>query len=219
VKLARWNLRISGAEKRDTERATFRAINFLQYYINYCICCIIYSFWSTTTASYPATCTNPVTCNKPNWVEDAKGNRTEMEYDPVHGGITRKIFPADAQGRRHEIRYTYEAIQPMVRNAAGQLAPGSSIWVKKAEYTCTNSAFAGPAPSMACATSTDLVTTTYEYGIPSMANNLWLRGVAVTAFVHNLGVYETRRTCYGYDDVGRLKSTISAEAGLSVCPQ
>ncbi len=59
------------------------------------------------TASYPATCTNPVTCNKPAWTRDAKGNETDYTYDPTHGGVLTVTLPADANSLRRKTFNTY----------------------------------------------------------------------------------------------------------------
>ena len=60
-----------------------------------------------TTASYAATCTNPATCNSPNWTKDAKGNQTDYTYDTTHGGVLTVTAPADAGGVRPQTRYNY----------------------------------------------------------------------------------------------------------------
>jgi RHS repeat-associated protein len=41
-----------------------------------------------TSASYPASCTNALTCNKPTTTTDANSNVTNYTYDPTHGGLT-----------------------------------------------------------------------------------------------------------------------------------
>jgi len=45
-------------------------------------------------ASFPASCTNRVTCNVPVSTTDAKGQVTNYEYDATHGGVTSVIAPA-----------------------------------------------------------------------------------------------------------------------------
>ncbi len=60
-----------------------------------------------TTASYPSSCSNPVTCNSPDWTKDAKGNQTDYTYDTTHGGVLTVTAPADAGGVRPQKRYTY----------------------------------------------------------------------------------------------------------------
>ncbi len=51
-----------------------------------------------TTATFPATCTNTVICNKPTQVTDAKGNVTTYAYDTTHGGVTSVTQPAPSSG-------------------------------------------------------------------------------------------------------------------------
>ncbi len=60
-----------------------------------------------TTAGYPASCLNPVTCNSPEWTKDAKGNQTDYTYDATHGGVLTVTAPADANGVRPQTRYSY----------------------------------------------------------------------------------------------------------------
>lgn len=62
----------------------------------------------TTSASYDATCANPLTCNQPNTTTDARGNVTNYAYDATHGGITSVTLPAPSTGAvRPETRYSY----------------------------------------------------------------------------------------------------------------
>ena len=62
----------------------------------------------TTTASYDSTCTNPVTCNQPNSVTDARGNTTDYTYDSTHGGVLTVTAPAPTTGAtRPQTRYSY----------------------------------------------------------------------------------------------------------------
>lgn len=66
----------------------------------------------TMTASYPATCINYKTCNKPEWVRDANNAQTDYTYDPVHGGVLTETGPVDANGVRPQTRYTYAPSTP-----------------------------------------------------------------------------------------------------------
>lgn len=59
------------------------------------------------TASYPATCTNVVTCNKPEWTRDPKNNQTDFTYDATHGGVLTATAPAAPSGVRPQTRYGY----------------------------------------------------------------------------------------------------------------
>ncbi len=63
------------------------------------------------TASYPTTCTNLKTCNKPTWTKDAKGNQTDYTYDATHGGVLTVTLPADANAAplRQRTYNTYTA--------------------------------------------------------------------------------------------------------------
>lgn len=62
----------------------------------------------TTSASYDASCANPLTCNQPNSTTDARGNTTNYAYDATHGGVTSVTLPAPSAGAlRPQTRYSY----------------------------------------------------------------------------------------------------------------
>jgi RHS repeat-associated protein len=62
----------------------------------------------TTTASYPASCTNVVSCNQPLATTDARGNVTDYAYDATHGAPTSVTAPAATPGGvRPQTRYSY----------------------------------------------------------------------------------------------------------------
>jgi RHS repeat-associated protein len=64
-----------------------------------------------TSASFDQTCANPVTCNRPNSTTDARGNVTNYEYDPSHGGVTKVTYPAPTPNAvRPETRYSYTLV-------------------------------------------------------------------------------------------------------------
>jgi len=60
-----------------------------------------------TTASFPASCANPVTCNSPEWTKDAKGSQTDYTYDTTYGVPLTITAPADASSVRPQTRYSY----------------------------------------------------------------------------------------------------------------
>jgi RHS repeat-associated protein len=61
-----------------------------------------------TAASYDSTCSNPVTCNSPNSVTDARGNTADYTYDALHGGVLTATGPAPTSGAvRPQTRYAY----------------------------------------------------------------------------------------------------------------
>jgi len=55
------------------------------------------------------TCTNPVKCNKPNYVIDANQNRTDYSYDPSTGNLTKVEQPGVAAGRP-TTTYSYTSV-------------------------------------------------------------------------------------------------------------
>ena len=60
------------------------------------------------TASYPASCSNIFTCNRPTATVDALGNQTDYTYDAGTGLITSITQPAPAAGAvRPQVRYSY----------------------------------------------------------------------------------------------------------------
>jgi RHS repeat-associated protein len=64
-----------------------------------------------TSATYPATCSNPKLCNKPLTTTDALGRVTNYSYDPNHGGITTVTAPAATAGSvRPQTRYSYTVL-------------------------------------------------------------------------------------------------------------
>ncbi len=61
-----------------------------------------------TSASYASTCSNPVTCNLPTSVTDARSKVTDYTYDSTHGGVLTVTGPAPGgSGTRPQTRYTY----------------------------------------------------------------------------------------------------------------
>lgn len=68
----------------------------------------------TGAASYPASCANPVSCNKPAWTRDAQGHQTDFVYSPTHGGVLTATGPAPAPGGiRPQVRVSYGAVGPV----------------------------------------------------------------------------------------------------------
>lgn len=156
-------------------------------------------------AEYPATCDNPITCNKPIWSEDAKGNRTDYEYDPVHGGVLSVTGPS-VNGVRPQTRFEYEQRYAWYMNQTELARAPEPIWVLISESFCRPIA----ATADGCSAPKDEVRTVYEYG-PAGPNNLFLRGVIEVADGTSL------RTCYSYDRMGNQISETQPAAGLASC--
>lgn len=162
----------------------------------------------TTVMNFDSTCAASAKCNKPNYLIDANGNRTDFTYDQSSGLPLTESLPA-VNGIRPVKRYSHVQRNAWYLNSSGSYVKDpNSIWLLASEKTCQTSATVGDA----CAVTGDEIVSTYDYGPDSGPNNLWLRGIAVTAG----GV--TRRTCYSYDRLGNKISETSPRAGLTVCP-
>ena len=109
-----------------------------------------------TTATYPASCSNPVTCNLPTSVTDANGNTTNFTYDPGHGGITQIQAPADDSGLRATTNYTYTQVTARTRNASGALVNQSSSITRPLRVTQC-------ATAVSCSGSANEQVTEYTY--------------------------------------------------------
>ncbi|WP_140986915.1 hypothetical protein [Asticcacaulis tiandongensis] len=142
-----------------------------------------------TQASYPSTCTETTAkvCNKPVWVRDALGKQTDYTYDPAHGGVLTETGPADANGVRPQMRYTYTqytAPLAMVPNTP-------NIWRLTKVSTCLTATSGNPA---SCVGTADEQITEFAYAHP----NLFL--TSETKRNGNNTVSTT--TSYGYDWIG-----------------
>ncbi|WP_157082618.1 hypothetical protein [Sphingomonas asaccharolytica] len=162
-----------------------------------------------SSKTFPTSCTNPIICNLPLTVTDARGAVTTYTYDSTHGGVLTETKPADSAGINAVVRHSYAQKYAYIKNSGGGYSPAATpVWVLAEDRTCRTTATVGGA----CAGgSSDEVVTTYDYGPASGPNNLLLRGVAATAD----GV--TRRTCFGYDWMGNKISETKPRAGLAVC--
>lgn len=160
------------------------------------------------TAGYPASCSNLKTCNQPTWIKDAKGYQTDYVYHAASGSVLKITGPADANGIRPQTRHTYEQKYAWFKNASGNFVKASTgVWL----LTKTSSCIKGAASGNGCALANDEVITTFDYGLDSGPNNLFLRGLLVTS------QGQSRRTCYTYDIYGNKISETSPKANLSSC--
>ncbi|WP_137871849.1 MULTISPECIES: hypothetical protein [unclassified Sphingomonas] len=169
-----------------------------------------------SSASFPATCANPVSCNKPDYVIDANGKRTDYTYDGAHGGVLTETGPADANGIQAVKRYAYAQRYAWIKNAGGSFVQAATaVWVLTEERSCRATATTGNACAGGAA---DEIIVSYDYGpsTGSTGNNLLLRGKTVTAQDSD-GVIRSLRTCYGYDRDGSKIWETSPRAGLAAC--
>lgn len=150
-------------------------------------------------------------CSKMTSSTDANQNTTNYNYDPVHAGILSEIKPAPSTGAPRPLKLTsWTQKYAYIKDAGGALVPAASpVWVVATETDCQTVA-GGNSP--VCDGAATQRVTTYQYGADGTANNLWVRGVAVTADG------TTRRTCFGYDQLGRKVSETTPKAYLASCP-
>lgn len=162
------------------------------------------------TASYPSTCTNIITCNKPTWTKDAALNETDYTYDPTHGGVLSEMQPAPTGGAARPLKLTtWVQKYPYYKNPSGTVVAGATpIWVISTVTECQTVAGSN---SPVCDSAGPQRVTTYEYGANGTANNLMVHGISVTADG------TTRRTCYGYDALGNKIWETKPRAGQASC--
>jgi RHS repeat-associated protein len=104
-----------------------------------------------STASYDATCTITVKCNKPNSTSDARGNVTDYTYDTTHGGLLTVTAPAPSTGAvRPQVRYSY------TRLGANGAPSGSGVFRLTGVSACQTSS--------SCAGTADEAKRTFAYG-------------------------------------------------------
>ena len=139
-------------------------------------------------ASYDATCANLKTCNKPNWTQDAKGNKTYYTYDPTHGGVTSVTSPADGTGVTPKAVTTFAQFTAQIRNGSGSLINAGTIWLPQTNSSC--------ATSVTCDGTVNQLKTTTAYATYNL-----LPSSAIVAAGDN-SVSAT--TTYTYDAVGNI---------------
>lgn len=165
-----------------------------------------------TSATYPATnCANPKICEKPLSGTDARGAITNFAYDPNHGGVLSEMKPPPTAGGARPLKLTSWAQRyAYVKNASGLLVQAATpVWVVTSETECQTVA-GGSTP--VCDGSAPSRVTTLEYSSGAAVNALLPRGRVVTADG------TSRRTCFGYDNLGRKISETTPNANLTSCP-
>jgi YD repeat-containing protein len=151
-------------------------------------------------------------CDKPISVIDPNGNETDYTYDPAHGGLLTETLPAQPNGVRPQTRYSYVQRQAWLKTSGGgYVGTGQYVWLLASKSLCKTSAWTGTA---CAAGSSDLVTTTYDYGPDSGPNNLLLRGVVEDSGTGTLNL----RTCYTYDAQGNKLSETKPLGTAGSCP-
>jgi RHS repeat-associated protein len=159
----------------------------------------------TLSASYDSTCSNPVTCNQPNSVTDARGNTTDFSYDGTHGGVLTVTAPAPTSGAtRPETRYSYTLASGEYRlTAVSQCLTGSSCagTADEAKTTIAYNAD-GTVSSASSGDGTGALTATTAMTYDAVGNLLTVDGPLS-------GSADTTR--YRYDAARRLVGTVSPD--------
>lgn len=171
---------------------------------------------TVTTWSYPdCTDSNYRYCNSPSHEIDARGNRTDYQYDPVSGQLALQVLPPDESGLRAAIRFRYEAFAPADSAAFPTGFGVPSTWLRVAEDRCLSSSLTASTQTLAfsCPAS-DLVETRYLYQASSPSAPTKHLQVGVE---RRFGAIQ-ELTCFGYDPFGRKVSETSPGSGLTACP-
>jgi YD repeat-containing protein len=157
-----------------------------------------------TSAAYPSTCANRITCDKPTSVTTSTGVTTNYEYDPVHGGITKATRQA-VGGVSSQVRYTYQQITPSVRTASGY-ASQPPVWRLTGISSCMTQNLA------VCVGTTDEVKKTISYG--SSNTNPTYRNVLPVSETTSRGDGSLSQTLsYTYDNYGNHVSIDGPKPG------
>jgi RHS repeat-associated protein len=157
-------------------------------------------------ASYPSTCANMKTCNKPDWTRDARGNQTDYTYDVTHGGVLTVTAPSPTGGPvRPQTRYSYSLLNGEYRVTSVSACQTLSSCAGTADEVRTNSTY-DPANGNLTSTSTGAgngtLTATSSMTYDAMGNLLTVDGPLA-------GNADTIR--YRYNSARELIGTVSPD--------
>ena len=118
-----------------------------------------------TRASYPPSCSNPVTCNRPTTTTDANGNVTNYVWNGAHGGIETLTQPPPAAGGvRPQTRFAYQQQSARYYSpTTGALTNGPAVY----RLISTESCRTGAGPN--CTSAAAERRTLYNYGASGTA--------------------------------------------------
>lgn len=159
------------------------------------------------TLNYDSTCSNPVKCNQPNWIqENTPSAQTDFTYEPNSGQIASITRPAAANGVRPQTNYSYTALTPSFYNGAGQIVNAAPVYKLTQVMSCMTQA--------TCSGTSDQAVTNFSYGAAS-PNNLLL---ASTTSQDGTGALSAT-TQFTYTPASDVSTTIgplgSAQAAMS----
>lgn len=163
----------------------------------------------TTSAAYPAACSNPIICNSPTSTTDANVNTTTYQWDETHGGLLKATSPSPTTGAvQPETRITYASRTAYYKNSAGVIvASASAIALPIATSACATTG------ATACLGTTDETKTTAVYGAAGVANNLLLTSITSGDGLAAGGLKVT--TAMTYDPNGDLQTVDGPLAGTN----
>lgn len=157
-----------------------------------------------TIASYPSSCTNQLTCNKPDWVRGPRSAsptdttyETDYVYDSATGFVTSVTSPAPTTGAvRPQARYGYTALYAYYKQSSGgsPIVAPAPIYKQTAISTC--------ATTSSCSGGSDELKTTIDYGPQTSGTPNNLLAVSVSSGAGNGSL--TATTTAVYDMVGNL---------------
>lgn len=157
---------------------------------------------ATSTANYDTTCSNPSTCNKPNYTIDANGYRTNYTYNSK-GQVTAITQPAPSgttpvgSGTRPETRFSYTNKSARYMNSSSVLTTDpTSISVLTGGSSCES----GSASASCLGTVHESVTTVAYANTAAGYNNLQPSSV-ITASGSGTPTATTATT---YDTIGNV---------------
>ncbi|MFL9841158.1 RHS repeat-associated core domain-containing protein [Sphingomonas sp. ST-64] len=157
------------------------------------------------TASYPASCSNPVTCNQPTSTTDARGKTTDYTYSTTHGGVLTVTLPAPSgSGTRPQTRYSYATQQAQIKNSSGTIVgSGQNVMLLTGVSQCVTGSV--------CTGTDDERKQTVVYGSTGAANNLLPTSVTVAA---GDGAISSTTTA-SYDAIGNLTTVDGPLSGTA----
>ncbi|MCI4590385.1 hypothetical protein MOK15_09790 [Sphingobium sp. BYY-5] len=157
-----------------------------------------------TSASYPASCTNPKICNQPETTTDARGQVTNYAYDATHGGLLSVTSPAPSGGAvRPQTRYSYGSASAWYKNGSNAITAGSAIYRLTSVSACATTA--------SCTGTGDETKTVIAYQGGSASSSTNLLPLSVSSGSGNGAL--TATTAYSYDAIGNRLTVDGPLAG------
>lgn len=154
------------------------------------------------SATFAASCVNPITCNSALSVTDPRGFTTDFTYDATHGGLLSATSPAPTLAAvRPQARYAYTSLTASYRQSSGGgLVAGPAVYKLTSSSACATLA--------SCAGGADEIISSIGF---SGSNNLLPTSATNGAGNGSLSAV----TQFNYDDVGNLLTIDRPIAGTA----